>query len=74
MANGKHPTTTGEHIVALYGHMTGIKRELHNIKDNHLSHLREDIARVQDKLDKFMYALVGFLATLLISFLIHFFK
>jgi hypothetical protein len=28
MANGKEPKTTGEHIVALYGHITGIKRDL----------------------------------------------
>ena len=26
--NGKKPNTTGEHIIALYGHMTGIKREI----------------------------------------------
>jgi hypothetical protein len=25
MANGKEPRTTGEHIIALYGHITGCK-------------------------------------------------
>jgi hypothetical protein len=70
--NGKRPSTTGEHIVALYGHMTGIKRELHTIKDNHLKHLHDDLMRIQDKMDKFMYALVGFLATLIVTLYIHF--
>jgi hypothetical protein len=28
MANGKEPKTTGEHIIALYGHITGVKRDL----------------------------------------------
>jgi mannose/fructose/N-acetylgalactosamine-specific phosphotransferase system component IID len=70
--NGKRPNTTGEHIVALYGHMTGIKRELHTIKDNHLKHLHDDLMRIQDKMDKFMYALVGFLVTLIVTLYIHF--
>jgi hypothetical protein len=28
MANGKEPKTTGEHIIALYVHITGVKRDL----------------------------------------------
>jgi hypothetical protein len=32
MANGKEPKTTGEHIVALYGHITGVKRDLKELK------------------------------------------
>jgi len=31
MANGKDPKTTGEHIIALYGHITGVKRDLKEI-------------------------------------------
>lgn len=84
MANGKRPHTTGEHIIALYGHVSGIKREIHTIKDNHLKHLHDDvmgihkkldenIVRIYDKLDRFLYTLLGFMATLLISLLIHFF-
>jgi hypothetical protein len=36
MANGKSPKTTGEHLVALYGHVTGLKKDIHVIKTNHL--------------------------------------
>ena len=72
--NGKKPSTTGEHIIALYGHMTGIKRELHNIKYNHLKHLHDDLVRLQEKMDRSMYALVGFLVTLIVTLFVHFFK
>ena len=33
MANGKEPKTTGEHIVALYGHITGLKRDLKELRE-----------------------------------------
>jgi hypothetical protein len=32
MANGKNPKTTGEHLVALYGHVTGLKKILALLK------------------------------------------
>jgi hypothetical protein len=44
MGNGKEPRTTGEHIVALYGHITGIKRDLR--------HLTEESCRNHSKIDK----------------------
>jgi len=72
--SGKKPNTTGEHIIALYGHMTGIKRELYNIKDNHLKHLHDDLVRLQEKMDKSMYAFIGFLVTLIVTLFVHFFK
>jgi hypothetical protein len=37
MANGKDPKTTGEHIIALYGHITGIKRDLKHLNRRILS-------------------------------------
>ena len=44
MANGKNPKTTGEHIVALYGHISGIKRDLR--------HLTDESCRNHSKFDK----------------------
>ena len=35
MANGREPKTTGEHIIALYGHITGIKREINDLHKRH---------------------------------------
>jgi hypothetical protein len=43
MANGKLPETQGEHIVALYGHIEGLK----TANDN----FHEDLHRVERKMD-----------------------
>ena len=32
----KKPRTTSEHIIALYGHITGLTRDVNSIKNNHL--------------------------------------
>ena len=44
MANGRDPKTTGEHIIALYGHISGIKRDL--------KELREESAEMHDKFER----------------------
>ena len=44
MANGKEPKTTGEHIIALYGHITGVKRDL--------KELREESAEMHHKFER----------------------
>ena len=48
----KRPRTTGEHIVSLYGHVTGLKKDISTIKNNHLAHMHEDIEKIDEKLDK----------------------
>jgi hypothetical protein len=59
MANGKQPETEGEHIVAIYGHIEGLKKG-HDVFDQNLN-------RVEGKLDKFenTWWVVGGLATLI---------
>ena len=39
----KEPKNTGEHLVALYGHVKGLKTDIHTIKNNHLKHMHEKI-------------------------------
>jgi hypothetical protein len=75
----KRPKTTGEHIVALYGHVTGLKKSIHTIQNNHLKHMHEDIEKINDKIDnKFdsltnliMYG-VGAVALLFIAQVLYF--
>jgi hypothetical protein len=55
MANGKEPKTTGEHIVALYGHITGIKKDL--------KHLTEESCRNHSKIDKTVEKLTWWIIT-----------
>ena len=76
MANGKSPKTTGEHLIALYGHVTGLKKDINIIKTNHLKHIHEDldevhkkVERTSGKIDKLLYILVaGLLAIVLAIF------
>jgi hypothetical protein len=75
----KKPRTTGEHIVSLYGHVTGLKKDISTIKNNHLAHMHEDIEKINEKLDnKFdsltnliMYG-VGAVALLFIAQVLYF--
>ena len=75
----KAPKTTGEHIVALYGHITGLKKTIYTIQTNHLKHMHDDIEKIDDKIDKkfdnmtnwIMYG-VGAIAILFIAQVLYF--
>ena len=75
----KRPKTTGEHIISLYGHVTGLKKDISTIKNNHLAHMHEDIEKIDEKLDKkfdslnnlIMYG-VGAVALLFIAQVLYF--
>ena len=69
----KSPKTTGEHLVALYGHVTGLKKDINVIKNNHLKHMHDDIEGLGGKIDKIYWVLlaaVGAVAYLVIDKLI----
>ena len=62
--------TTREHIVALYGHMTGLKKDIASIKKNDLKHIHQDVEKLGGKIDKIYWVLlvaVGTVAMSLIS-------
>jgi len=48
----KQPKTTNEHIISLYGYITGLKREVSTIKNNHLKHIHEDIDKLHGKMEQ----------------------
>jgi len=60
----KKPNTTGEHIVALYGHVTGLKKDICSIKNNHLKHIHEDIDKTAKKIDYILGLIISGLAVL----------
>jgi len=43
----KQPKTTSEHLISIYGYITGLKREVSSIKNNHLKHIQSSIAKIQ---------------------------
>ena len=55
MANGKKPETTGEHIVALYGHITGVKRDLQELR----SESSEMHSKFERKFDTLTWWIIG---------------
>ena len=61
------PRTTKEHIIALYGHVEGVKREVRTIKENHLTHIHEDIDKLGAKGDKLLFWLMSGMLTIIIT-------
>ena len=55
----KQPKTTNEHIIALYGHMKGLKTAITNLRTNDLKHIHQDIDKLHNKLDRLLYWLLG---------------
>jgi|TARA_E500000305_G_scaffold50766_1_gene39831 hypothetical protein len=57
------PKNTREHIISLYGHVTGVKKDLYQIKNNHLRHMHEDIDKLGGKVDKIYWVLLATVGT-----------
>ena len=55
----KQPKTTSEHLISIYGYITGLRREVSQIKNNHLKHLHQDVDKLHNKIDKLLYAILG---------------
>ena len=55
----KQPKTTNEHIIALYGYITGLRRDITSIKTNHLKHMHKDIDELHNKVDRLLYWILG---------------
>ena len=66
MANGKEPKTTGEHIVALSGHITGVKRDLRELREES-SQMHEKFERKFDSLTWWIIGGLGSTIALLLT-------
>ena len=65
----KQPKTTSEHLISIYVYITGLKREISIIKNNHLKHMHDDIDRLHSKIDKILYVLIGGLGATILTIL-----
>jgi hypothetical protein len=52
------PKNTREHIISMYGHMAGIKKEILKTKQD-LKHLHEDVEKLGGKIDKIYWVLLA---------------
>ena len=66
------PKTTREHIISLQGHVTGLKRDISNIKTNHLKHMHEDIDKLGGKIDKIYWVLLAMVGAIALQLFQHF--
>ena len=67
------PKTTREHIISLHGHVTGLKKDIANIKTNPLKHMYMSMKGLNGKIDKIYWILlatVGAVAFQLINLLV----
>ena len=62
------PKTTREHIISLQGNITGLKKDVSNIKSNHLKHMHEDIDKLGGKVDKIYWVLLVAVGTVALFF------
>ena len=53
--------------ISIYGYITGLKREVSTIKNNHLKHMHDDIDKLHSKIDKLLYAILGGLSATIIT-------
>ena len=63
------PKSTREHIIALYGYITGLRKDISQIKNNHLKHMHADIDKLGGKVDKIYWVLLATVGTVALFFL-----
>ena len=63
------PKTTREHILSLHGHVTGLKKDIANIKTNHLKHMYSDIKSLGGKIEKIYWVLLAMVGTVALQLL-----
>ena len=66
MANGKEPKTTGEHTIALYCHITGVKRDIKELREES-SQMHEKFERKFDALTWWIIAGLGSTIAILLT-------
>ena len=62
-----NPKTTREHIVSIYGYITGLKKDITNIKKNDLKHIHQDVEKLGGKIDKIYWVLLVAVGTVAMS-------
>ena len=63
----KNPKTVSEHIIALYGYIKGLKREICSIRTNDLKHMHGDIDRLHIKIDRLLWWIIGGLGATMLT-------
>ena len=66
------PKTIRENIISLQGHITGLKKDVTAIKNNHLKHMRSRIHDLGGKIYKIYWVLLAMVGAVALQFFQHF--
>jgi len=66
------PKSVRENIISLQGHITGLKRDVASIKNNHLKHMSKRIHDLGGKIDKIYWVLLAMVGTIALLLFQHY--
>ena len=58
MPNGKTPEDTGEHLMALYGHVEGLKKDVGHLHKD-IEKINKKVEDIERKTDHLLYWIIG---------------
>ena len=61
-----------ENIISLQGHITGLKKDVASIKNNHLKHMSARIHDLGGKIDKIYWVLLAVVGTIALQLFQHY--
>ena len=66
------PKSIRENIISLQGHITGLKKDVAAIKNNHLKHMSTRIHDLGGKIDKIYWVLLAMVGTIALQLFQHY--
>ena len=66
------PKSVRENIISLQGHITGLKKDVASIKNNHLKHMSLRIRDLGGKIDKIYWVLLAMVGTIALQLFQHY--
>ena len=66
------PKSVRENIISLQGHITGLKKDVSTIKNNHLKHMSLRIRDLGGKIDKIYWVLLAMVGTKALQLFQHY--
>ena len=66
------PKSVRENIISLQGHITGLKKDVASIKNNHLKHMSKRIHDLGGKIDKIYWVLLAVVGTIALQLFQHY--
>ena len=66
------PKSVRENIISLQGHITGLKKDVASIKNNHLKHMSNRNHDLGGKIDKIYWVLLAMVGTIALQLFQHY--